>query len=115
MIDARAHELLDMVSAELKKVSRGVLPAGVVLSGGGANLPGLVSLVKEKLRLPVRIAHQISFRGMEDQNDPSYSVATGLILWGLEEEFGGARSKAAPSAHSDLFKRVGGWLKNFLP
>lgn len=115
VIDARAHELLDMVSAELKKVSSGMLPAGVVLSGGGANLPGLVSLVKDRLRLPVRIAHQASFRGMEDQDDPSYSVATGLILWGLEEEFSGARSKAAPSAHSDFLKRAGGWLKNFLP
>lgn len=115
VIDARANELLDMVSAELKKVSRGMLPAGVVLSGGGANLPGLVSLVKERLRLPVRIARQVNFRGMEDQNDPSYSVAAGLVLWGLEEEFSGARSKTVPSTHSDFFKRVGGWLKNFLP
>ncbi len=116
VIDARAHELLDLVSAELKKISKGMLPAGVVLSGGGANLPGLAALVKEKLRLPVRIARPVILQGnAEDQNDPSFSVATGLVLWGLEEEFGQARVKSVPASKNMFFKKAGGWLKNFLP
>ncbi len=116
VIDARAHELLDLVSAELKKISKGMLPAGVVLSGGGANLPGLAALVKEKLRLPVRIARPVVLPGTaEDQNDPAFSVAVGLILWGLEEEFGPARGKTAPASKNMFFKKAGGWLKNFLP
>src|SRR3989344_1184386 len=42
VVDARVSELLDIVETELKKVSKnGILPAGVVLSGGGSNLPGL--------------------------------------------------------------------------
>ena len=116
VIDARAHELLDLVSAELKKISKGMLPAGVVLSGGGANLPGLAALVKEKLRLPVRIARPVVLHGTaEDQNDPAFSVAVGLILWGREEEFGPARGKTAPASKNMFFKKAGGWLKNFLP
>lgn len=116
VIDARAHELLDLVSAELKKISKGMLPAGVVLSGGGSNLPGLAALVKEKLRLPVRIARPVSFHGsLEDQNDPSFSVAVGLVLWGLDEEFGSAKGKTAPASKNMFFKKAGGWLKNFLP
>ena len=116
VIDARAHELLDLVAAELKKISKGMLPAGVVLSGGGANLPGLALLVKEKLRLPVRIARPVSFHGsLEDQNDPAFSVAAGLVLWGLDEEFGSAKGKAAPASKNMFFKKAGGWLKNFLP
>ena len=115
VIDARAHELLDMVSLELKKISKAILPAGVVLSGGGANLPGLAALVKEKLRLPVKIAKPVTLHGNgEDQNDPALSVAMGLVLWGLEEEFGSARSKA-PVSKNLFFKKAGGWLKNFLP
>lgn len=115
VIDARAHELLELVSAELKRISRGVLPAGVVLSGGGANLPGLATLVKEKLKLPVRIARPVSLHGnAEDQGDPSFSVAIGLVLWGLEEDFGKART-TAPASRNAFFKKAGGWLKNFLP
>jgi len=116
VIDARAHELLELVSAELKKISKGMLPAGVVLSGGGANLPGLAALVKEKLRLPVRIARPVIFQGsLEDQNDPSFSVAVGLVLWGLDEEFGSVKGKAVPASKNMFFKKAGGWLKNFLP
>lgn len=126
VIDARAHELLDLVSAELKKISKVILPAGVVLSGGGANLPGLAALIKERLRLPVKIARLANVPavanamadrrgGLEEQNDTALSVATGLILWGVEEEFGGMRGKAAPAPKNLFFKRAGGWLKNFLP
>ena len=126
VIDARAHELLELISTELKKISKVILPAGVVLSGGGANLPGLAALIKEKLRLPVRIARSVNVPavanamagrrgGLEEQNDPAFSVAMGLIFWGIEEEFGGVRGKAASVSKNIFFKRAKGWLKNFLP
>ena len=90
IIDARAHELFDIVNNELKKVSKsGMLPAGVVLSGGGVNLPGLAMLAKEKLRLPVRIAKSVHFEGVSDiVDDPAFSVAMGVVLWGMEQELG---------------------------
>ena len=73
VVDARASELLDMVTNELKKVSKsGLLPAGVVLSGGGANLPGLALMVKEKLRLPVRIARTTASGVADAVMDPSF-------------------------------------------
>ena len=118
VIDARTHELFDIVNNELKKVPKnGILPAGVVLSGGGVNLPGLLLLAKEKLRLPVRVANSIHFDGVSDVvSDPTFSVAMGLVLWGIKQEFDGHGQKS-----SDFFmnegwaKKVGGWLKNFLP
>jgi len=118
VIDARAHELFDIVANELKKVSKsGLLPAGVVLSGGGVNLPGLVQLAKDKLRLPVRIAKSIHFEGISDiVDDPSFSVAMGLVLWGIEEELGGKGGKNQVSAGgNDAVKKLAGWLKNFMP
>lgn len=118
VIDARAHELFDIVSNELKKVSKiGLLPAGIVLSGGGVNLPGLVQLAKDKLRLPVRIAKPIHFEGISDiVDDPSFSVAMGLVLWGMEEEFGGRGGKAqGSSGGNDAVKKLASWLKNFMP
>lgn len=118
VIDARAHELLDIVGNELKKVSkRSILPAGIVLSGGGMNLPGLAILTKDKLHLSVRMARSVYFEGMaEVVDDPAFSVATGVILWGLEQEpigYGG-RLSAQPNS-SDITKKVLDWLKNFMP
>lgn len=117
VVDARAHELLDMVGNELKKISRvGTLPAGIVLSGGGANLPGLVALIKEKLRLPVKIAKPLNIDGLVDNvSDPSFSVATGLIHWGIDQEFQGAKSRPSPLIGEGILARVTDWLKNFLP
>lgn len=118
VIDARVHELFDMVNNELKKVSKnGLLPAGVVLSGGGANMPGIVLLAKERLRLPVRIAKSIHFEGVSDiVDDPAFAVAMGVVLWGMERELGGyGNKKNLSSSGGDSFKKFLNWLKNFLP
>ncbi len=118
IVDARVHELLDMVQEELKRVSRnGTLPAGVVLSGGGSNLPGFVSLVREKLRLPVRLAKPTSVDGVLDLiSNPSYTVAVGLVLWGFEQDLGGQKAKVSVLSGTDgMGRKMLGWLKNFLP
>ena len=122
VIDARMQELVDMVGIEMKKIPRnGMLPAGVVLSGGGSNLPGFATLVKDRLRLPVRIATPLNIDGIGLlRGDPSYSVATGLIAWGFEKEFGGGKQRGSGFRGMDLnssstAKKVLNWLKNFLP
>ncbi len=122
VIDARIQELIDMVGVEMKKIPRnGMLPAGVVLSGGGSNLPGFAALVKDRLRLPVKIASPLNVDGLELlHRDPSYSVAVGLIAWGFEKEFGGMRQHGNSLAgmtrdSSGILRKVLNWLKNFLP
>ncbi|OGN39059.1 MAG: hypothetical protein A2302_01975 [Candidatus Yanofskybacteria bacterium RIFOXYB2_FULL_44_18] len=52
--------------------------------------------------------------------DPSYSVATGLIAWGFDKEFGNSRQKGgrfsgASRNSAGAVSRVTDWLKNFLP
>lgn len=115
VVDARTHELLDMVNNELKKSNKSaLLPAGVVISGGGANLPGLAMLVKEKLRLPVRIAQLTGLA--ESISDPSYAVAVGLVLWGFDKEFSDSKARLSQFMASDGgFRKIINWLKNFLP
>lgn len=118
VVDARAQELVDIVSNELKKVGKsGILPAGVVLSGGGVNLPGIVPLAKERLHLPVRIARSIHFEGVSEIVDnPAFSVAMGSILWGIEQEGVSYTGKIPSSTNSkDSFKKIVDWLKNFMP
>lgn len=117
VVDARAHELLDMVAAELKKVSKnGLLPAGIVLSGGGSNLPGFARLAKDFLRLPVRIVQPAHVQGTgEIIADPAYTVSIGLVLWGMEQELAGIKSKTIFSDQDSIVKKTLDWLKNFLP
>jgi cell division protein FtsA len=87
IIEARLIEILNMIQDELRRVGKnGMLPAGVVLTGGGAKLDGITEVAKHILQLPVEvgeITHNIS--GMVDNiADPLYASSVGLMLWGLE-------------------------------
>ncbi len=87
IIDARVSEIFSLVQKELKKISRQeLLPAGVVLTGGGANLPKIVELAKRELKLPCKIGIPQGIAGLEE--DPSLATVAGLVLEGfdLEEE-----------------------------
>jgi cell division protein FtsA len=119
VVDARVGEFLDLVMGELKKASRvGMLPAGVVVSGGGAHLPGLLAVIKDTLRAPVKLARPLHLDGVIDAAaDPSFAVATGLVLWGYETEIGNSKSRGNSSSGNaeGMFKGLVDWFKNFLP
>jgi len=115
-VDARARELLDMVQEELKKAGReGKLPAGVVLTGGGAKLPGFVSLVRDTLSLPVKMGKPVGVEAFDAAMDPTFSVAIGLVAWGYAREVGEGHAVGEPSALSGWMHTVAQWLKNFMP
>ena len=108
IIEARASEIFDLVRQELKKVpSKGLLPAGIVLTGGGAKLPKIVELAKKELKLPAKIGLPFGLDGLDDGS--SWSTVAGLILKGkdLREEKGGVGSV------SSLIKVVAAKIKNF--
>lgn len=118
IIRARLDEIFSLVDRELKNISRsGLLPAGAILTGGGALLPGVVEVAKEKLRLPARVGKPVDFGGISERAEgPAYAVVLGLILWGLREEETGSRRMAL--ALPDVRKSVGkvrDWFKAFLP
>ncbi len=87
IIEARLSEIFNMVREELRKVNRdGKLPAGVVLTGGGAKMPGIIDAAKKYLALPAYVGFPLELRGMIDRiDDPRYTTAIGLMLWGLDE------------------------------
>lgn len=118
IISARLDEIYSFVDKELRDIGRsGLLPAGIIFTGGGANLPGVVELAKKKLRLPSRIGIIQSFEGIAEQaNDPSYAVVIGLILWSLEQDKSISRRSAIqmPDMKATIGK-VKGWLKSLMP
>lgn len=85
IIEARAEEIFDLVLQEIKRSGYdGLLPAGVVLTGGTSLLPGVRTLASNVLGLPVRIARPENLVGMTDQiGSPAYSTSVGLLFWAM--------------------------------
>ncbi|MBI3291122.1 cell division protein FtsA [Candidatus Falkowbacteria bacterium] len=84
--EARVEEILDKVDNQLKKLDKsGKLPAGIVFTGGGAKLNGLVEVAKKRLRLPAVIGSPLNVASAIDKiNDPAFSTAIGLVVWGSQ-------------------------------
>ncbi len=91
IIEARAEEIFDKIDAELKKIDRsGMLPGGVVITGGGAKLDGLIEVSKRKLRLPSALGYPVGLTSTVNKvNDLGFATALGLVLWG--EQLQGSR------------------------
>jgi len=85
IIEARVSEIFEQVNKEMKKISRqGLLPAGIVLTGGGAKLSKITDLAKKELKLPCRIGFPLGF--FPPQENPSLSAVCGLVLMGVDLE-----------------------------
>ncbi|OIO48602.1 MAG: cell division protein FtsA [Parcubacteria group bacterium CG1_02_41_12] len=84
IIEARVEEIFHMVDKELKAVGRsGKLPAGAILTGGGAKLSGLTEVAKKVFRLPAAIGFPIGVESAIDKlSNPEYATAVGLVKWG---------------------------------
>jgi len=122
IIEARLEEIFTHVDKELRKTNRsGMLPAGAILVGGGAKLPGAVDIAKKILRLPAQTGFPVELGGIVDKVDePGYVTAVGLALWGMEEIASRPVKMKLPGFDGipDMGKTVDkmkGWFKKFLP
>lgn len=124
IIEARAEEILHFVNGELKSIGRaGLLPAGVVLTGGGSKLAGIVELSKDILRLPSQIGYPQPMGGILDKvNDPEFSTAVGLVVWAHENMAGASGISGGRSVFDGLpenmratVRKMKGWFEKFLP
>ncbi len=83
IIEPRVSEILDLVQKELKKINRQeLLPAGVVLTGGGAKIPRIRELTKDTLKLSCEIGTPRGIIGLQD--DPALATVVGLVLEGVD-------------------------------
>ncbi len=120
IIQARMEEIFDMVDKELIKVDRsGLLPAGVVITGGGAELPGVVEVAKARFRLPASLGYPLNINTAIDKvNNLSFTTAIGLAYWGAET-LGTKPTKliSLPSFRSleEITAKIKKWLKSFMP
>src|SRR6266540_4704217 len=85
IIEARIEETFDLIMQEIKRSGYdGLLPAGMVLTGGTSALPGIKRVASEVLGMPVRTAQPENLSGLVDRlNSPAYSTGVGLLRWAL--------------------------------
>jgi cell division protein FtsA len=121
IIEARAEEIFSLVLQEIKRSGYdGLLPAGMVLTGGASALPGIRQLASQVLGLPVQIVQPKDLRGMTDQlHSPAYSTSVGLLNWAsMMSEFAQepvTRRSSAKSLQQLDLGSVKSWLRRLLP
>lgn len=115
IIEARLSDMFELIDAHLKKIGRnGLLPAGIIITGGGSGIGTIEDLARTSLKLPSRIA-TLSFgeNGNTQIKDSSWSVALGLCILGFtsdnQDTIG--LKKMARRTTSNLIS----WVKQFLP
>lgn len=122
IIEARLEEIFTMVNKELKSIGKaGLLPAGAVITGGGAKLPQIVDLAKNILSLPAQIGFPVNLGGMMNKvDDPSFSTVIGLIVWNEERRIDSQKNSKKvfgnmSNTTEETVKKMRRWMEKFLP
>ncbi|PIP29319.1 cell division protein FtsA [Candidatus Kuenenbacteria bacterium CG23_combo_of_CG06-09_8_20_14_all_36_9] len=122
IIEARMQEIFNLVDKKLMEIERsGLLPAGIVLTGGGAKMLGLIELAKKEFRLPASLGALHGVKTViEKINDLNYTTAAGLLLWGYQFESqkkhpGGFIKNFNLSSFHDILDKAKNWFKSLIP
>src|SRR5512135_1186733 len=123
IIEARTEELFGLINQEIKRSGYdGLLPAGMVLTGGTSALPGIRRVASEVLGMPVRTAGPENLVGLVDRlNSPAYATSVGLLYWALtmqehEVAQGDARKRRRTKGERSMkFDGVKDLIKRLLP
>ncbi|MBI2175137.1 MAG: cell division protein FtsA [Parcubacteria group bacterium] len=117
IVEARLGDVFELVERYLKKIGRnGLLPGGVVCTGGGMLLGNVPELARSTLHLPAELGRVRYFQDTPQYSeDPGFSVALGLCVEGLaDEERAGVTHLGVAGIHQAR-RLVGRWLRAFLP
>jgi cell division protein FtsA len=121
IIEARVEEIFNLVLQELKRSGYdGLLPAGIVLTGGSSLLPGMRTMANRIFGVPVRIARPEGLVGMTDRlNSPAFATSVGLLKWAfLYNEFlptEPQKSSLPLSGNHQAWEILKEWLRRLLP
>jgi cell division protein FtsA len=97
IIRARVEEICQLILTEIKRSGYdNLLPAGVVLCGGTAELVGIKACAREVLQMPVRVGAPREIEGFVDRvSSAAFATSVGLLQWGWKQQI--AQASAPPS------------------
>lgn len=115
IIEARLSDIFEFIEMHLKKIKRsGLLPAGLIITGGGASIANIEELAKDYFRLPAKTAQTAIATNSKSQiRDSAWSASFGLCLFGVVEQEG--NSFGARVTLKNTQKKILAWLKEFMP
>lgn len=132
IIKPRLVEIFTMVGLEIQKSGFvGMTPAGMVLTGGGAETIGIIENARQRLGMPVRVGYPTGLTGLVDElKGTSFATVVGLVRFSLENSLTNIKSESSSNQLSSfasfdkmtknlpfgsIFKKITALVKNFLP
>ncbi|HSO28096.1 MAG TPA: cell division protein FtsA, partial [Anaerolineales bacterium] len=124
IIEARVEEIFDMVVQEIKHSGYdGLLPAGIVLTGGTCMLAGIRQVASRTLGVPARVAHPEKISGMVDRlENPAFATSIGLLRWALlmnditpHAARRRGRARTSQQGGGVSWEKIKSWLRRLLP
>ena len=111
IINARLSDIFELIDLHLRKIKKdGLLPAGIILTGGGSTTLGIQDLARTALNLPARIA-TLEVGKNTKVRDASWAVAYGLCMVGASDEADTTTIGIAKATKRTVLE----WLSQFLP
>ncbi len=121
VIEPRYTELLNLVNEEilqlqekLRQQGLNITAAGIVLTGGAAQIEGLAACAQRVFHTQVRIGAPLNITGLTDYaQEPYYSTAVGLLHYGKESHLNGEAEveKRVTASVGSWIKRLNSWLR----
>ncbi len=112
IIEQRAEELLNLADAEIRKsgMAEG-LSGGVILTGGGAMLPGIDVLAEQICGMPVKMGRPERVHGpREVTQNPAFATGVGLIRCAIEGKNRQFHQLPPPGLGERLWEDIKGWF-----
>ena len=112
VVEPRYDELFQLVQAELRRSGfEDLLAAGIVLTGGGAKMEGLIELAEEIFHMPVSLGAPRLVAGLKDiVRNPVYATSVGLLQYGLEREQ--ERAEKQSGRKSSTLDSIKNWFRD---
>lgn len=111
VVEPRYEELFNLVATELKRSGfEEMIAAGVVLTGGGAKMEGVIDLAEEVFHMPVRLGTPQYVAGLVDVvRNPIYATGVGLLLFG-NQNGAGTHQPGRFDNTTSLWERMRNWF-----
>lgn len=110
---SRLKDIFNLIDAHLKKIGKnGILPAGIIITGGGSGVATIEDLAKAALALPSKIGLiRTGEQTKSTVRDSSWAVSYGLCIWGLSTE----KENLGITLVKKTKSNISNWMKQFLP
>ncbi|WP_137937741.1 cell division protein FtsA [Chitinivorax sp. B] len=113
VIEPRVEELYSLIQAELRRSGfEDLLSSGIVITGGSAQMQGMVELGEEVFHMPVRLGVPQYVGGLSEVvRNPRFSTGVGLLMMGKEQYTRHQTSRLTGTGFAAVFERMKAWIQ----